>query len=232
MRDRDLKRYNASLMLSVVATALWSGTLAVVLSDIIDSYGLQGTQEPAGQVEVLVLIEGPHCRLERLGSHEAVSLRDGVATLEVSGPVRGSGPGPGGRVPVHVHNAELSIVPSVVAADHFLERSLGAIPCRYQRQAVQGKVGIYRGLRGRRSDTGLGVRDEFSDTEHRCDSSDTDLSGGGIIGTDGKGQGTVLRLGSYGSENAKRISLTSPPASRANHIVILVMRIGHRCDVY
>lgn len=45
MRDRDLKRYNASLMLSVVATALWSGTLAVVLSDIIGSYGLRGAQE-------------------------------------------------------------------------------------------------------------------------------------------------------------------------------------------
>lgn len=41
----DLKIYNFSLKLSVVATALWSGTLAVLLTDIISNYSLEGTSE-------------------------------------------------------------------------------------------------------------------------------------------------------------------------------------------
>ncbi len=45
MSPKDLKIYNASLKLSVVATALWSGILAVLLSDIIESYSLSGTRE-------------------------------------------------------------------------------------------------------------------------------------------------------------------------------------------
>ncbi len=45
MSGKDLKIYNASLKISVVATALWSGTLAVLLSDIIDFYSLSGTRE-------------------------------------------------------------------------------------------------------------------------------------------------------------------------------------------
>lgn len=45
MSPKDLNIYNASLKLSVVATALWSGILAVLLSDIIESYSLSGTRE-------------------------------------------------------------------------------------------------------------------------------------------------------------------------------------------
>lgn len=45
MSERNLKIYNASLKISVVAAALWIGTLAVLLSDIIDSYSLTGTRE-------------------------------------------------------------------------------------------------------------------------------------------------------------------------------------------
>lgn len=45
MQERDLKIYNVSLKMSIVATALWSGILAVLLSDIIDNYSLAGTRE-------------------------------------------------------------------------------------------------------------------------------------------------------------------------------------------
>lgn len=45
MQERDRKIYNISLKLSVVATALWSGILAVLLNDIIDQYSLVGTRE-------------------------------------------------------------------------------------------------------------------------------------------------------------------------------------------
>lgn len=45
MPNKDIKIYNASLKLSYIATAIWSGTLAVLLSDIINSYSLTGTRE-------------------------------------------------------------------------------------------------------------------------------------------------------------------------------------------
>jgi len=45
MLKRDLKIYNISLKISVIATALWSGTLAVLLTDIINTYSLVGTRE-------------------------------------------------------------------------------------------------------------------------------------------------------------------------------------------
>lgn len=43
MQERDHKIYNISLKISVVATALWSGILAVLLNDIINNYSLTGT---------------------------------------------------------------------------------------------------------------------------------------------------------------------------------------------
>ena len=45
MEQRDLKIFNISLKVSVVATALWSGILAVLLNDIISHYSLEGTRE-------------------------------------------------------------------------------------------------------------------------------------------------------------------------------------------
>lgn len=45
MKQRDHRIFNISLNVSVLATALWSGILAVVLSDIINHYALIGTQE-------------------------------------------------------------------------------------------------------------------------------------------------------------------------------------------
>lgn len=45
MEQRDRKLFNISLKVSVVATALWSGILAVLLSDIINYYTLEGTEE-------------------------------------------------------------------------------------------------------------------------------------------------------------------------------------------
>ena len=45
MLKRDLKIFNISLKVSVIATALWSGILAVLLSDIINNYSLVGTRE-------------------------------------------------------------------------------------------------------------------------------------------------------------------------------------------
>ena len=45
MQEKDLKLYNISLKISVVATALWSGILAVILNDIIDYYSLEGTRD-------------------------------------------------------------------------------------------------------------------------------------------------------------------------------------------
>lgn len=44
MNNKNLIIFNLSLKISVIATAIWSGTLAVLLSDIINSYSLQGTQ--------------------------------------------------------------------------------------------------------------------------------------------------------------------------------------------
>lgn len=44
-QNRPLTIYNASLMASVVGTALWSGILAVLLNSIIDDYALAGIQE-------------------------------------------------------------------------------------------------------------------------------------------------------------------------------------------
>jgi len=45
MKGRDKKIFNISLKVSVLATALWSGIVAVLLSDIISQYALVGTQE-------------------------------------------------------------------------------------------------------------------------------------------------------------------------------------------